>query len=385
MEQQKRRRGVQPQEQQTKKKSSGFNISKLLYFVPFILIVICGILFKSVVPLFETIVVSVLVIIFAISFGLSYYGAAGRIKFLKGVATLFNIFLLIVFLIIGYFSIQLKQGLGAITTDTPEVVAEQVNVKKDTFNVLISGTDTRDDAIDQNSRSDVIMVATINPKNGEVLFTSLPRDTYYPLTCTGTYDKLTHASSEGGMSCLVDTVEEILDIQINYYLKANFYAVINLIDAVGGITVEVDQTFCGQDENDIANAYCFYPGTTEMNGAEALSYARERHSFADGDYTRAYHQQQVLDAFMKKVMLNPGSISSLIEVSSSSMRTNMETNELMELASSFTSFESTGYVVQGYGQTVDIPYQGLYGTSVQVLYDSSIVEAETQINTLLNE
>ncbi len=381
MEQQKRRRGVQPQEEKGKKKKSGFNIFKLIYFVPFVAIVSSGILFKSVNPLFESIVVTILVVVFAISFGLSYYGAAGRSKFLKAIATLFNILLLVIFLGIGYFSIQLKQGIGAITTDTPEVKAEQVNVKKETFNVLISGTDTRDDAIDQASRSDVIMVATVNPKEGEVLLTSLPRDTYYPLTCTGTYDKLTHASQEG-MSCLVDTVEEILDVQINYYLKANFYAVINLINAVGGITVDVDVSFCGQDENDIDNAYCFYPGPTYMNGAQALSYARERKSFGDGDYTRAYHQQQVMNAFMKEVMLNPGSISDLINVSASSIRTNMTSSELMELASSFTSFESTGYVVQGYGQTVDIPYRGLYGTSVQVLTDASISEAQTQIKAL---
>ncbi len=384
MEQQKRRRGQTPQGKVDQKTKSGFNLGKLIYFIPFIIIVISGLLFKSVFTVFTTIILIVLVIIFAISYGLSYYGATGRIKFFKFIFTVINIFLMIIFLTLGYFTFQIRQGLSSMTLDNPDVKADQVNVKKDTFNVLVSGTDTRDDAIDSDSRSDVIMVATINPDNGEVLLTSLPRDTYYPLTCTGTYDKLTHAS-EYGMDCLVDTVEDILDIQINYYVKANFYAVINLIDAVGGITVEVDQTFCGQDENDYDDAYCFYPGETEMTGAEALSYARERKSFADGDYTRAQHQQQVINAFVKKVMLNPGSITNLIDVSSSSIRTNMTSNELMELTNSFTTFDSTGYVVQGYGQTVNIPEQGLYGTSVQVLSDTSIAEAQSNINAMFTE
>lgn len=381
MEQQKRRRGENPQKSVNNKGKSSFGIKELIYFIPFLTVVIGGLLLKSIIPFYVSIVVATLMIVFAISFLFSLYGAKGRFKLIKFFLTTFNIILMIMFLGIGFLSFQFKQGLSAITSAEPEVAAEQVNVNKDSFNVLISGTDTRDDAIDGNSRSDVIMVATINPKSGEVLFTSLPRDTYYPLTCTGTYDKLTHAS-EYGMSCLVDTVESILDIQINYYLKANFYAVINLIDAVGGITVEVDQYFCGQDENDFDDAYCFAPGATEMTGAEALSYARERKSFADGDYTRAYHQQQVMTAFIKEVMLSPGSITDLIDVSSSSMRTNMETSELLQLADSFTTFESQGYVISGSGQTVDIPSQGLYGTSVQVLNEASIAEAEANIEAM---
>lgn len=398
MAKQVRKRGVDPKkeiknnEKRNKKsiekqenKRSKFQIKKLVFFIPLLIIVLSGVYFKNLFPLFQNIINIVLIITFIISYMFSYYGATGRLKIFKVIFTFLNICLMIIFMAIGFFTFQLQQGIGSMTLPNKDVEVEvepkKVNVKKDTFNVLISGTDTRADTIDSPSRSDVIMVATINPKSGKVLLTSLPRDTYYPLTCTGTYDKLTHAS-QFDMGCLVDTVEDILDIKINYYLKANFYAVINLIDAVGGITVDVEDSFCGQDENDVKNAYCFAPGAMEMSGAQALSYARERKSFADGDYARAKHQQDVIDSFMKKVMLNPGSIPNLIDVSASSVRTNMSSGELLELTNSFANFETEGYVLAGYGQIVDIPSEGLYGTSVQVLTDTSIAEAKTKINDL---
>lgn len=366
--------------------NSGLKARKLKYFIPFILILIGGALFRSVFPFAQTIVAIGLTIIFVLSYGLSYIGASTKRKFIKFITTFINILLMLFFIVIGIFSMQFRIGLSQVSTPESEVEvkADQVNVNKNSFNVLVSGTDTRTDEIDTPSRSDVIMVATINPKENQVLFTSLPRDTYYPLTCTGEYDKLTHASAKS-MDCLVTTVEEILNININYYIKANFYTVINMIDAVGGIDVEVDQAFYGQDENDVKNAYYFSPGMTHMDGSMALSYARERHSFSDGDYTRARHQQQVMNAVIQKVMLNPTKISSLISISTNSVRTNMTSGELMDLLNSFTSFESEGYVVSGSSTTVNIPSEDLYGTSVQILNDSSIATATAKINEYLDK
>ncbi len=355
----------------------GFSIKKLKYFIPLIIIVASGLSFRSLIPIAKSTVSAVLSITFAISYFCSYIGAFKTGKIKRGFATFVNIFLMIIFIGIGAFSVRIQSELNTITTS--EVTAKKVNVEKEAFNVLISGTDTRANEIDSPSRSDVIMVATINPKDNKVLFTSLPRDTYYPLTCSGSYDKLTHASAQS-MECLQSTVESILDIEINYYIKANFYSVINLIDAVGGIDIEVDQAFCGQDENDVLNAYCFSPGQTHMSGSEALSYARERKSFSDGDYARAAHQQQVINAFVKTVIANPGSFNNLITISANSVRTNMTTGELLNLFESFTNFESDGSVIKGYGSMEDIPQQGLYGTSVQNLEPESLAEAKLKID-----
>lgn len=368
-----------------KEKASGeFNNLKLLFFTPFVVALFCAWQIKSAVGLLPSVLVTGITVALAVVLSIMFVLAFVAVKTNKTVSkvgtTVANVVLLLVFLFVGFFGIKINSTMGQMSSSA-EKKADSVNVSHEVFNVLISGTDTRNDEIDTPSRSDVIMVATINPKSHKVQYTSLPRDTYYPLTCSGEYDKLTHASAKS-MDCLETTVEDILGIEINYYVKANFSAVINMIDAVGGIDVEVDATFCGQDENDVKNAYCFTPGVTHMSGGQALSYARERHSFANGDYARAQHQQQVLSAFAQAVMSNPTSINQLFDISAQSVRTNMSTSELkslLKIMSGSTDMETEGYTVQGTGSSVNIPSEGLYGTSVQVLNQDSLAEAKSKI------
>ncbi len=259
------------------------------------------------------------------------------------------------------------------------------NVSKQVFTVLLTGVDTRSDAIDSNGRSDSIMVAKVNPKTGEAAIVSIPRDAYVLSSCTGGYDKITHASLNG-MNCLIDDVENLLGVEIDYYLTVNFFAVIDAIDAVGGIDVEVEQSFCGQDEYDNLNAYCFDAGTQHLDGAEALSYARERHSFSDGDYARARHQQQVISGFLRSLMTSgPFAINSLLDVASQSARTNLSASQLTDLAKLLQKtddFTIDSYTIQGYGMSADLPYWGLYGTSVQSLDDASVAEAQSKLNAI---
>ncbi len=258
-------------------------------------------------------------------------------------------------------------------------------VSKETFTVLLTGTDTRSDAIDSNSRSDSIMVAKVDPKTGTAAIVSIPRDGYVMSSCTGSYDKITH-SSLNGMNCLIDDVESLLDIEIDYYMKVNFFTVIDAIDAVGGVDIDVESDFCGQDEYDNLNAYCFTTGETHMSGSEALSYARERHSFSDGDYARARHQQQVISAFLQSLISSgPLAINNLLDVASSSARTNLTASQLTDLAKLLQKtkdFSIETYTIEGTGMYVDIPYWSLYGTSVQSLSDTSIIEAKTVLNAI---
>lgn len=269
--------------------------------------------------------------------------------------------------------------------ETVEIQSSGKNISRQTFTVLLTGVDSRTDSIDSNSRSDSIMVAKVNPKTGESAIVSIPRDAYVLSSCTGSYDKITH-SSLNGMNCLIDDVETLLDVEIDYYLTVNFYAVIDAIDAVGGIDVEVESSFCGQDENDNLNAYCFEQGNQHLSGAEALSYARERHSFSDGDYARARHQQQVISGFLKALATSgPLAINNLLDVASNSARTNLSASQLTSLAKLLQKneeFTIDSYTVEGYGMSVDIPYWGLYGTSVQQLEDASISEAQSKLNAI---
>lgn len=270
-----------------------------------------------------------------------------------------------------------------------DIKGSNAKVTKETFTVLITGVDSRSDSIESNGRSDSIMVAKVNPKTATSTIISLPRDSYVQSSCTGGYDKITH-SSLNGMNCLIDDVEGLLDVKIDYYLTVNFFAVIDAIDAVGGIDITIDPSmygdnaeFCGQDENDKLNQYCFTPGEAHLSGAEALSYARERHSFADGDYSRAKHQQDVINAFLKSLMTSgPFAINNLLDVASQSARTNLSASQLTSLAKLLQKsdgFESDTYTVQGYGMSADIPYWGLYGTSVQNLEDDSLAEAKAKL------
>lgn len=269
--------------------------------------------------------------------------------------------------------------------ETVEIQSSGKNINRQTFTILLTGVDSRTDSIDSNSRSDSIMVAKVNPNTGESAIISLPRDAYVLSSCTGSYDKITH-SSLNGMNCLIDDVETLLDVEIDYYLTVNFYAVIDAIDAVGGIDVEVESSFCGQDENDNLNAYCFDQGNQHLNGAEALSYARERHAFSDGDYARARHQQQVISSFLKALATSgPFAINNLLDVASNSARTNLSASQLTSLAKLLQKskdFTIDSYTVQGYGLSADIPYWGLYGTSVQQLDDASITEAQGKLNAI---
>ncbi len=259
------------------------------------------------------------------------------------------------------------------------------NVKKNTFNILLTGVDTRVDSIDTQSRSDSIMVARVNPRTAKVRLVSIPRDTYILSSCTGSYDKITH-SSLNGINCLIEDVENLLDIKIDFFLTVNFFAVIDAIDAVGGIDVEVETAFCGQDEYDNPNAYCFTPGSMHLDGAQALSYARERHAFSGGDYARAEHQQQVISGFTSALIKSgPFVINDLLEVASQSARTNLspaQMTDLIKLLQKKKTFEIETYTLSGYGMSVDIPYWGLYGTSVQNIDDSSLVEAKTFLNSI---
>lgn len=267
--------------------------------------------------------------------------------------------------------------------ETEKINSNSKNVTREPFTVLITGVDTRDNSIDENSRSDSIMIAKINPKTKEVKLVSLPRDSYIYSTCIGSEDKLTH-SSLGGMNCITSDIEQLLGIKIDYYVKVNFYSVIEAIDAVGGIEIDVESSFCGQDENDKLDAFCFDSGLAHMNGEEALSYARERKSFSDGDYARARHQQQVIDGFLQSLSnSNLLVISKLLNIAGDSARTNLSTKQLTQLilmSQSGDGFQIESYTVTGYSSRVNIPYWELYGTSVQELDQQSIDVASALLN-----
>ena len=204
--------------------------------------------------------------------------------------------------------------------------AKDVDVVLDSFNIYITGIDTYGD-ISSVSRSDVNIVMTVNPKTKQVLLTSIPRDYYVELHGKkGSRDKLTHAGIYG-TDMSIGTIEDLLGIEINYYFKVNFTSFVDIINALGGIEAYSKYSFTSID------GYKYSEGYNKMNGEEALSFARERKAFSEGDRQRGADQQAVIEAVIKK-MSNKSIISkynSLLNSIEGKFQTNMSPEKIKSL------------------------------------------------------
>ena len=206
-----------------------------------------------------------------------------------------------------------------------------VNVTKNPFIIYISGTDSRGSVSDM-ARSDVNIVAVVNPKEYKVLLVSIPRDYYVQLHgTTGTKDKLTHAGVYG-INMSINTIEDLLDIDINYYTKVSFNTLINLVDTIDGIDIYSDTEFTATGVN---NTKCNYiVGTQHVNGDCALRFARERKIYETGDRHRGQNQQEVITAIINKLS-NPRyliSYDKMLKNTEGTLETNLSYEDITSLA-----------------------------------------------------
>ena len=177
---------------------------------------------------------------------------------------------------------------------------KSVDITKEPFHILISGSDTYQ-GIETRARSDVNMIATINPKTHHILLTSVPRDYYVHIYGTEGYkDKLTHAGLKG-IDTTRKTMEELLQITISYYTKFNFTALVSFVDVLGGIDVENPYSFTADYQEEEHVYYEFKEGLNHLDGSAALAYVRERYGLKEGDIARAKHQHQVIKAIIDKL------------------------------------------------------------------------------------
>lgn len=265
-----------------------------------------------------------------------------------------------------------------------EDITKRVSIKNTPFNVLISGIDTYGD-ISQTSRNDVNIVATVNPNTNEILLTSIPRDYYVKLHGTEGYnDKLTHASYYG-INMAVTTIEDILDIDINYYVKVNFTTVVDLVNEIGGVDVYADQAINKWKDCQIKEGY------NHLNGDCALKFSRERHSYIDGDRHRGRNQQEVIKAIFTK--LTSGSTilteyTNIINVLDGKFATNIDMNEVTDFIkyelNDLKDYTIINTQLDGYGSmgpTYSYPYQDLW---IMIPYEDTITNAKNLINKMLN-
>lgn len=212
---------------------------------------------------------------------------------------------------------------------------------KDPFTILIMGVDSKNDGLKANAsfNGDTLMLISFNPHTLSSTVFSIPRDTYVPIACLKNNDSSKiNSSAAYGTKCVIDTVQNLTDIKIDYYVKINFKGVVDLVNALGGVDVTVPDgiDFCEQNSNRSHKAkdlQCIKSGYQHMDGEKALAFARHRKTLPAGDFQRVQHQQLVVEAIANsaKGLKNINDFYSVLDAISRNIDTNMTTNEMMNL------------------------------------------------------
>jgi LCP family protein required for cell wall assembly len=261
---------------------------------------------------------------------------------------------------------------------------EAVSVTEDVFVVYLSGSDTRSAKL-STSRSDVNILAFVNPQSKQVLLLNTPRDYYVPISISssGTRDKLTHCGLYG-VDCSMDTLSALYDTSVDYYMQVNFEGFKTLVDAIGGIEVESDISFVTTHYSVQINK-----GTNYLNGEGALGFVRERYAFSDGDNARGRNTMKVVAAIINKLSSGTtilSNYSAIMRSMEGMFVTDMSSDEIASLVrmqlSDSSSWDIRQYAVTGTGEsntTYSTPNTYCY---VMVPDESSVAKAKELINKM---
>ena len=242
-------------------------------------------------------------------------------------------------------------GYEDVKTDTRIILSKDKKMKKadtsdqelassgksleEPFTILLMGIDSTDEVLEKNAiaNGDTLILITFNPKTLNATMLSIPRDSYVPIACWSdkAENKITHAAGYG-TDCMMNTIEEYFGINIDYYAKINFKGLVKLVDAVGGVDVNVDasQTLC-TDDSSRGGEVCINPGPQTLNGEQALVYARNRKQLANGDFGRGQHQQEIVMALLDKMkgITKVSSFMDILNTVSNSLDTNLTTKQIL--------------------------------------------------------
>lgn len=270
-----------------------------------------------------------------------------------------------------------------------EVDESGLDVTKDPFVVYLSGIDTRSNSLPARSLSDVNIIMAVNPKTKNILMIHVPRDYYVQLHgTTGYKDKLTHSGTLGGIEMSMATIEDLFEIEIPYYARVNFNAVVNLVDAIGGINIYSDVNYsftCWTDRS------CkFNPGLNYVGGKCALAFARERHAYDTGDRHRGENQEQVIELVIDKVTSSSTIInnySNILTALDGTFETNLTMDDITNLVKmqidNMSPWHIESFNVDGTGAslpTYSYPNQNLYVMNPNM---ETVTEAINRLNVIL--
>ena len=246
-----------------------------------------------------------------------------------------------------------QQGLAALGNMTNGFLsnAEANKITKEPFVVYLSGVDTRGDLTDK-ARSDVNIIAAVNPVTKQVVLINTPRDYYVDLAGTNSKDKLTHAGLYGVQTSM-DTLGNLYGVDVQHYIRINFAGFINVIDALGGVDVYSDQAFTSVGSPGYYDPTTFVEGWNHLDGKAALAFARERHAFKTGDIQRGINQMKVIDAMLNKIK-SPALLmgfTKILDAVSDSFVTSLSQNQISALVrmqlSDFAEWNIERYTVTG--------------------------------------
>ncbi|MCU4769881.1 LCP family protein [Bacillus toyonensis] len=189
---------------------------------------------------------------------------------------------------------------SGFSREKSDLRTKDVEITKEPFTILIMGIE--DYATDgQNGRTDSLMFATVNPKTQRISLMSIPRDSRVPIVGKDKEDKINAAHAYGGEQMAIKTVEGFLKVPVDHYIKIDFQGFKGIVDAVGGVTVDVPFDFWERSDVDYYKKIQFKQGQQNLNGEEALAYVRMRKQDPNGDYGRAARQRQLLAAVAQKL------------------------------------------------------------------------------------
>ena len=246
-------------------------------------------------------------------------------------------------------NLDLEKDTKIVYTKTKEITNQSSNKSlTEPFTILLMGVDSEAEDINGAAfNGDALMLITFNPKTLSTTILSIPRDSYVPIACFPNQkrNKITHAAWYGE-SCMIDTIQNFLDVKIDYYVKVNFKGVVKLVDTIGGIDVDIPYAFCEQNSNREWGRNTIYveAGLQTINGEQALAFARNRHpnpsycsskwtNYVSNDFVRGQHQQEVLKAILNKLKSTAdfNTVTSLLDTISNNLETNMSKTEILSL------------------------------------------------------
>lgn len=280
------------------------------------------------------------------------------------------------------------------------------DLTKDPFTVLLMGLDEQ--------RTDSLMIATFNPSRMTVTMTSIARDSYVPIACYsgGARDKINHARTVS-RQCTIDTVEQLMDVDIDFFVEINFYGIVDMVDAMGGLDLYSPVTFIGQQagyENDENGRGKFFiwvgEGYLHRDGQQTLALARERHAMPGGDFDRQNNQQTIIKAMAEK-MLNTKDINQILDViekAGDNIKTNFSLNQMSQLINfgikmlnstyegkvdgvngifKFYNSRVTGYASWTYNESLSLPLWIYVPFKGSIADNKDLINRNLQINAKL--